>query len=109
MTDMPLASRRAVLRTLAGAPFIPIVGFATPFALGGVAARAADAAPKSVEFVGMAAPDTPAAQATTTVESGLVVSYADGARQTFRLGYQPLFFTGDQVPRSRPGRPISCR
>ena len=46
----------------------------------------------------MAAPDTAEAQATTSVESSLAVTYADGKRQTFKLAYRPLFFTGDRLP-----------
>jgi len=97
----PDASRRAVLRTLAGVPLIPVVGFATVSMLGRTATGTAAAAPKSAEFIGMPAPDTPAAQATTTVKSSLVVTYSDGTQQSFKLDYQPLFLTGDAVPKRR--------
>jgi hypothetical protein len=75
--------------------------------LGATAARAAGAALRSVEFVGMAAPATPAAQATMTVESSLVAIHSDGTRQTFKLGYQPLFLTGDQVPDGKGGTTLA--
>lgn len=75
--------------------------------LGATIARAAGGVPRSAEFVGMTAPATPAAQATTTVESSLVVTYSDGARQTFKLGYQPLFLTGDQVPDGKGGTTLA--
>ena len=51
----------------------------------------------------MGAPDTAAAQATTSVGSSLEVTYADGTKQSFKLGYQPLFLTGDQVPDGKGG------
>ncbi len=107
MTDSPATTRRSALRMLAGMPLIPVVGFSALSALPGAAARAAKPAPKSVEFIGMAAPTTPAAQATTAVESSLVVTYEDGARQTFQLAYQPLFFTGDQVPDGKGGTTLA--
>ncbi len=103
MTNFPDASRRAVLRMLAGTPLIPVAGFTTVSALGGSAAGAATPAAKSAEFIGMPAPDTPAARATTTVGSSLVVTYTDGSQQSFKLDYQPLFLTGDQVPDGKGG------
>lgn len=102
MTVSSAASRRAVLRLLAGAPLIPIAGFAVPRAAG-----AADAVPKTADFIGMAAPATPAAQATTTVESSLAVTNSDGTRQIFKLGYQTLFLTGDQVPDGEGGTTLA--
>jgi secreted PhoX family phosphatase len=105
MTASTETSRRAVLRMLSGAPLIPIAGFAVPAFLGSSIAKAA--APKTAEFIGMAAPDTPAAQATTTVESSIVVGYGDGTRQTFKLGYQTLFLTGDQVPDGEGGTTLA--
>src|SRR4030081_1374153 len=92
MTTLPSTSRRTVLRVLAGAPLIPVVGFATSSLFGGSEAGAATAGPPlSADFMAMGAPDTPAAQATTSVGSSLEVTYADGTKQTFKLGYQPLF------------------
>ena len=35
--------------------------------------------------------------------SSLEVTYADGTKQSFKLGYQPLFLTGDQVPDGKGG------
>ena len=107
VTALPDLSRRSVLRILAGAPLIPLAGSPMLALLDATTARAAGGAPRSAEFVGMAAPATPAAQATTAVESSLVVTYGDGARQTFKLGYQPLFFTGDQVPDGEGGTTLA--
>ena len=108
MTAMTDKSRRNALRLLAGAPLLPVAG-ATTLSLFTASrpARAAMATPKSAEFMGMAAPATAAEQATTTVASSLAVTYSDGTRQTFRLGYQPLFFTGDEVPDGRGGKTLA--
>ena len=106
MTHSSDSSRRTMLRILAGAPLIPVVGYATGL-LGSTALSAAARQPRSVEFIGMPAPTTAAAQATTTVESSLAVTYDDGTSQTFKLGYQPLFFTGDRVPDGAGGTTLA--
>ena len=109
MTASMQASRRSVLRLLAGAPLLPVgvPAFAGGlFAATGARAEVGPAA-ASVEFVGMPAPTTAAARATTTVESSMIVTYADGKKQTFKLGYQPLFFTGDLVPDGKGGRVVA--
>jgi secreted PhoX family phosphatase len=96
------ASRRTLLRLMAGAPLVPIAGFARLSD-----ARAAARQPQAAEFIGMAAPTTPEAQAATTIESSLVVTYDDGSTQSFSLGYQPLFFTGDAVPDGAGGTVVA--
>ena len=103
MTTMPEASRRTVIRALAGAPFLPMAGAS----LLPRTARASGAVPVALEFVGMDAPTTAAAEATTTVESGIAVTYSDGAVESFRLAYQPLFYTGDEVPDGKGGTTIA--
>ncbi len=101
-------SRRSVLRMLAGMPLLPVAGgVGSLLFASGAEAAAAKGAPVSVEFVGMAAPTTAAAQATTTVESSMVVSWADGTKQSFALGYQPLFITGDLVPDGKGGTTLA--
>jgi hypothetical protein len=107
MTGSPEVSRRTVLRVLAGTPLIPLAGSTALSLLEVTVARAAGGVPRAAEFVGMAAPGTPAAQATTTVEASLVVNYGEGTRQVFKLGYQPLFFTGDQVPDGKGGTTLA--
>src|SRR5262245_34116257 len=107
MTPLASASRRSVLRVLAGAPLIPVVGFATSSLLGSEAEAGTGGAPVAANFIGMTAPTAPAAQATTTVDSSLEVTYADGTKQTFKLGYQPLFLTGDQVPDGKGGTTLA--
>ncbi|WP_298374933.1 hypothetical protein [Azospirillum sp.] len=62
-------SRRSVLRMLAGMPLLPVAG--------GVGVR-------RVRRHGRA--DDRRRQATTTVESSMVVSWTDGTKQSFALG-----------------------
>ena len=109
MTASRQASRRSVLRLLAGAPLLPVgvPAFAGGlFAATGARAEVGPAA-TSVEFIGMPAPTTAAARATTTVESSMIVTYANGTKQSFKLGYQPLFYTGDLVPDGKGGTTLA--
>ena len=107
MSPSPSPSRRAVLRALGGAPLFPVAGVAASLLQGCAGGATSAAAPLSAEFVGMPAPTSAAARATTTVESGMVVRYANGARQDFRLAYRPLFMTGDRVPDGAGGSVIA--
>lgn len=112
MSSLPETSRRSVLRLLAGMPLLPVAGAAaggTVASLIAADARAAapGAKPTSAEFLGMPAPATAAAQAVTTVESGMVVTYSNGTKQTFKLSYQPLFITGDRVPDGKGGTTVA--
>jgi len=98
-------SRRTVLRALAGAPLLPLAGFsATSLLASGAQARLL---PKSAEFIGMPAPATAAAQATTSVGSSMLVTYKDGTSQSLKLGYQPLFLSGDMVPDGKGGTTLA--
>ncbi|AWK89555.1 PhoX family protein [Azospirillum thermophilum] len=109
MSQLPETSRRSVLRILAGMPLLPVAGMAGGSAVTLLAptGAAAKAAPTAAEFIGMAAPATARAQASTQVESSMVVTFADGKKQTFKLGYQPLFNTGDQVPDGKGGTTLA--
>ncbi|ARP95343.1 PhoX family protein [Bordetella genomosp. 13] len=103
MPDTTSASRRRALKLLAGAPLLPIGAFGvTQPAL---AARADGATFLSARFVSMDAPTLadPAEMAATTVKSALEVTYSDGSKQTYRLGYEPFFVTGDMVPDGKGG------
>ncbi len=99
-------SRRQALKLFGGAPLLPLsAGFGASALLtacggGGTSAVAATATPTVAAFTGMAAPSlsNAGAMATTSVASGLQVSYSDGSQQAYKLGYQQLFMTGDQVP-----------
>jgi secreted PhoX family phosphatase len=104
MTQTPL-SRRNVLQFLAGAPLLPLapalVGCSALAGCGG-----SDAATLTgVSFTPMAAPTlaNAAAMATTSVNSSMVASYSDGGGETWKLGYQPFFMTGDMVPDGKGG------
>jgi len=105
MTKMYDASRRDVLKAMAAAPLVGAMGGTAQLLLFTGSATAATV--KSVEFAGMEAPTTPAARATTTVESSLLVTYDDGSKQTFALGYQPFFLTGDEVPDGTGGTTVA--
>jgi secreted PhoX family phosphatase len=105
MSASPVSiSRRKALKLFCGAPLLPLgTGIGASLSLtacGGGSSPAAAATPTAAAFTGMAAPtlSNPGAMATTTVASSLVVSYGDGSQQTYKLGYQQLFMTGDQVP-----------
>ena len=111
MHEPTMSKRRLVLKMLGGAPMLPLgaVGAATLLAgcragADGAQAAARGAGPRgdfvTAAFTSMAAPslDAPEKMAVTTVESTLEVSFSDGGRQTFQLGYEPFFMTGDSVP-----------
>ena len=107
MNDPTANTRRDVLRLLAGAPLIPIAGLSTLSSLLLDGCATAGMAPASATFVGMAAPSTPEAQATTTVGSSISVAYLDGKQQAYMLAYRPLFFTGDRVPDGSGGTTLA--
>jgi uncharacterized protein len=94
-------SRRQALQWLAGVPMLPL---AAPSARAAGSARG-NARISSVRFTPMPAPDlaNPAEMATTTVKSGLQVTFSDGSRGGWKLAYQPFFITGDRVPDGRGG------
>ncbi|MGC8508748.1 MAG: PhoX family protein [Thiomonas sp.] len=113
MSQSPTSlSRRQALKLFGGAPLLPLGAGIGASALltacggGGTAATAAtQATPTAAAFTGMAAPSlsNPGAMATTSVASSLQVSYSDGSKQAYKLGYQQLFMTGDQVPNQQGG------
>jgi secreted PhoX family phosphatase len=105
MSESPASlSRRQALKLFGGMPLLPLgAGIGTSALLtacGGGSTAATAATPTAAVFTGMAAPSLsdPGAMATTSVASSLQVSYSDGSKQTYKLGYQQLFMTGDQVP-----------
>lgn len=113
-TSAIVTSRRQTLKLLAGAPLLPLAGSITAGAMGAGAAflpelAQARSAVKAATFVSMAAPglDDAAAMATTTVGSSMSVTYADGAKQDFKLGYKPFFVTGAEVPDGKGGSVIA--
>ncbi|SDV46656.1 PhoX family protein [Chitinasiproducens palmae] len=125
MTVDSLASRRRILKLLAGGPLLPLTGSALALSAcggGGDVNRTGAATPASgatpgsgttpttakfvsAAFVGMAAPSlaNAAEMATTTVKSSLRLAYSDGSNETVQLGYQPFFMTGDMVSDGKGG------
>lgn len=96
-------SRRNVLKLFGGVPLFPLTaGLGTTAALAacGGGGTTAAATPTATAFSAMAAPtlSDAAAMATTTVGSSLKVTYSDGSVQSYKLGYQAFFITGQQVP-----------
>jgi len=108
MQSRDLFSRRRALQWLAGLPMLPL---AAPLA-GGAPAIGSTRIDRA-RFTPMPAPDLeqPAEMATTTVRSGLEVTFADGSRRAWKLAWQPLFITGDRVPDGRGGEVFAggCR
>ena len=114
MPTRPSISRRQALKWLAGAPMLPLTaGSLAPITLSACGGEAVNAGPDtgttsrfaSATFVGMDAPSlsNPAAMATTSVESALMLRFSDGTSRTVKLSYRPFFTTGDTVPDGHGG------
>ena len=104
--------RRSILKMMAGAPLLPIAGMGSSLLLavcgGSTAAVAASAATiAAVSFVSMAAPSVAADQATTSVQSKMLLTMSDGSKQEVALSYQPFFITGDNVPDGKGGTVVA--
>lgn len=130
MSDLACnAPRRQILKFLARTPVLLPLGAAATSMLtacgGGNDSPASPPAPsgggvnppppapvefKSATFVGMDAPaaSDPAALASTTVKSQLVVELSDGSKTTYDLAYQPFFLTGDEVPDGNGGTMLAA-
>ncbi|MGN6702447.1 MAG: PhoX family protein [Burkholderiaceae bacterium] len=119
MTDELDPARRRALKFLSGASLLPLASGAslvsTPSSARSADAGTAPAHPplrgpiRSVAFRGMPAPTLaePAAMASTSVASSLVVEHANGARQELALGYETFFLTGADVPDGKGGRVVA--
>lgn len=103
MTETNALSRRRALQLAAGVPMLPL---ATSLATLGVTAtaQARNGSRMTYTFGSMAAPDLsqPARMATTWVASTLTVGEGR-RRQTFELGYETFFLTGQKVPTPQGG------
>lgn len=119
MSQANTHTRRQALK-LFGAPLLlPVGGLSATFLTGcdngGNHAPTTPSAPvvphdyASALFTSMSAPDAAdiTALATTTVASRLTVQFSDGQNQTYDLGYQPFFFTGDEMPDGAGGTLIA--
>lgn len=103
-------TRRQALELLASVPMLPLGGALLSAGGGGAAGAATSAASLvAAHFLAMDAPALadPAAMATMTAGSRLQVQRSDGTSQTYRLGYRPLFVTGDSVPDGRGGSVVA--
>lgn len=114
MPHLPPTTRRKTLQLLAGMPLLPLgVGASTASLLAACGGGSSDGAPtasfKSAEFVGFAAPGLASAAelATTTVRSSLKITYSDNSTQSFALGYQTFFNTGDSVNKTGGGKIVA--
>ena len=108
MPQSTMLSRRKALQLLTGAPLLPL-GSAVS-ATGLLTACGGDDGPAknyvAASFTSMAVPTlaNPQAMARMTVASQLKVQYSDNSEQSFDLGYQPFFVTGDEVPDGKGGK-----
>jgi len=112
MTKTPQFNRRQWLQTFAGAPLLPLASSLSGASLmltacGGSTQTLASFTGAS--FTSTPAPSlaNPAQMATTTVGSTLNMNFSDGSQQSFKLGYQPFFVTGDLVPNGSGGTILS--
>lgn len=113
MSDSVSLSRRKVLEMFASVPMLPLASSLAGLSLSTEAAEDAWSGWKgkriSYSFGAMAAPslDDPAQMATTYVASTLTKRNGKRQSQTFTLGYETFFLTGDTVPATGGGTAIA--
>ena len=107
-------TRREVLTWLASIPFLPLGAMATSATLAGCNDSNDTTTPvvnpaklKTATFTPMAAPTTVAVMATTACTSKLSISWDDGSKTEYQLGYKPFFLTGTKVPDGKGGQIIA--
>ena len=110
-------TRREVIKWLASIPFLPLGAMATSAALAGcnddkevvVAPPVTAAKLKTATFTSMDAPTlaNAAAMATTTVASGLAVTWDDNTKTDYKLAYKTFFQTGDMVSDGKGGQVLA--
>jgi len=107
MTEIVDLTRRNTLKMIGGLPLLPLATGTISSVFGSSMAAAGEVT--RARFVGMDAPslDDVAEMATTLVKSAIELTYADGSTKTFKLGYQPLFITGESVPDGNGGTLIA--
>lgn len=111
-TNQP--SRRDILKWFAGVPFLPLGAMSTAAVLTGcndddnnVVTPPKLAKFKNAKFTPMAAPSTTADMATTSVKSGLTITWDDNTTTEYKLGYQEFFRTGAEVDNIDGGKIIA--
>lgn len=87
----PMQRRQVLKGMLGGITAVGLGGFGLS-ACGG-----SDPAITSVEFLGMAAPQTDVDRAAIVTNASVKIGYADGSVRTQALGYNTLFKTGDAI------------
>lgn len=107
-------TRREVLTWLASIPFLPLGAMATSATLAGcndsndtTTSVVNPAKLKTATFTPMVAPTTVAVMATTACTSKLSISWDDGSKTEYQLGYKPFFLTGTKVPDGKGGQIIA--
>jgi secreted PhoX family phosphatase len=105
-------TRRDLLKWFSGIPFLPLGAMATTAALTGCNNSDSEAITipptkpvnfKSAKFTPMAAPNTVAEMATTSVKSKLQITWDDATNTEYQLAYKPFFVTGQTVPKHGGG------
>lgn len=103
MSESNSFSRRGALKVLSGASMLPIASSLAglPF----ISQAMAGSVPVSYQFGAMAAPDLthPKRMAVTYVASTVTIKVGNGPAQTYQLGYEKFFLTGDVVPATGGG------
>lgn len=110
MTNSLVLSRRRALQLLSGASLLPLGTLGgSSLLLSACAGGSSTGAFSSASFSSMAAPGlaNAAAMATTTVESSMSVTYTNGIKQTYKLGYEPFFLTGSMVSNGAGGTTLA--
>lgn len=113
-TNTTQPSRRDLLKWFAGIPFLPLGAMGTAAALTGCNDDNDSTAPavklaqfKNAKFTPMAAPSSVAEMATTSVQSGLTITWDDNTTTEYQLGYQEFFRTGEEVDDIAGGKIIA--
>ena len=111
MKNIPVHQRRSFIKTIVGAPLLPLggTGIAALFSSESLLAAQVNSPFKSAEFIPMDAPSllNPEAMATTTVGSLLEITSQNNLKKTYKLAYEPFFMTGDMVPDGNSGKVLA--
>ena len=103
MSETVSVSRRHTLKLLSGVPMLPLASSLAGMSF--IAEAKAHGLPASFDFSSMAAPSLadPAQMATTYVDSTLTTNFGAHHSETYKLGYETFFLTGDTVNKTGGG------
>ena len=111
MTNISIHKRRSFIKTIVGAPLLPLggTGIAALLSSKSLLAAQVNSPFKSAEFIPMDAPNlmNPEAMATTSVGSYLEITSQNNLKKTYKLAYEPFFMTGDIVPDGNGGKVLA--